>query len=64
MFIDLTGLTEIESGILFWSVGVLLTNAYKLYLSVCEDAGVSPAYKQHNEFRNDILLQSNGLILS
>ena len=31
--------------ILFWSLGVLLTNGYKLYLSVCENAGVAPTYK-------------------
>ena len=33
--------------ILFWYLGVLLTNAYKLYLSVCESAaGVAPTYNQ------------------
>ena len=40
--------------ILFWSLGVLLTNAYKLYLSVCENAGVAPTYKQQYEFRKAI----------
>ena len=40
--------------ILFWSLGVLQTDAYKLYLSVCEDAGVSLAYKQQCEFKKVI----------
>ena len=39
---------------LFWSVGVLLTNAYKLYLRVCEDEGVIPRYKEQFEFRKAI----------
>ena len=29
--------------LLFWGIGVLLTNAYKLYISVCMDEGVVPS---------------------
>ena len=44
---------------LFWSVGVLLTNAYKVYLRVTEDEGVtkkSEGLMSHYEFRKSIAL--------
>ena len=44
---------------LFWSVGVLLTNAYKVYLRVNEDEGVtkkSDGLLTHYEFRKSIAL--------
>ena len=48
VYMDLTDLSETVSGdgvFYFWSIDVLLTNFYnKLYLCVCEDAGVSPMY--------------------
>ena len=31
---------------LFWSMGVLLANAYKLYLQMCKEEGVKPRYKE------------------
>ena len=40
--------------LLFWSMGVLLTNAYKFYLRMCEEEGVVPLYKEHYEFRKAI----------
>ena len=40
--------------ILFWSIGVSLTNAYKLYLRLCEDEGVNPEYREHFSFRRAI----------
>jgi hypothetical protein len=39
---------------LFWSIGVLLTNAFKVYLTVCKEEGVTPMYKQQYEFRKKI----------
>eukprot|EP00536_Pseudo-nitzschia_multiseries_P000427 jgi/Psemu1/970/gm1.970_g len=42
--------------VIFWAVGVLVTNAYKLYFSVCKEEGVSkdPCYKAHYNFRRAI----------
>ena len=40
--------------LLFWGIGVLLTNAYKLYISVCADEGVVPFYKEQYQFRTAI----------
>eukprot|EP00536_Pseudo-nitzschia_multiseries_P003570 jgi/Psemu1/8122/gm1.8122_g len=38
--------------VMFWAIGVLLTNDYKLYLSVCKEAGVKkPRYGAHYDFR-------------
>ena len=39
---------------LFWSIGVLLTNAYKVYLQVCEEEKVNPQYKKQYKFREAI----------
>mmetsp|Transcript_11027 Transcript_11027/g.31946 ORF Transcript_11027/g.31946 Transcript_11027/m.31946 type:complete len:253 (+) Transcript_11027:62-820(+) len=39
---------------MFRTIGVLLTNAYRLYLSVCRDEGVTPQYKTHYDFREAI----------
>ena len=39
---------------LFWSIGVLLTNAYKVYLQVCDEENVTPQYKQQYDFRKAI----------
>ena len=33
-----------------WSIGVLLTNAYKVYLQVCKEEKVNPQYKQQYKF--------------
>ena len=30
---------------LFWYMGVLLTNYYRLYLQMCKEEGVKPRYK-------------------
>ena len=39
----------------FCSIGTLLTNAYKLYLRICEEEGKPPKeYKEQNEFRSAI----------
>ena len=40
--------------LLFWGIGVLLTNAYKLYISVCADEGVTPIFKEQYKFRTAI----------
>ena len=40
--------------LLFWGIGVLLTNAYKLYISVCADEAVVPFYKEQYQFRTAI----------
>eukprot|EP00536_Pseudo-nitzschia_multiseries_P014798 jgi/Psemu1/40172/gm1.40172_g len=41
--------------VMFWAIGVLLTNVYKLYLSVWEHEGVkNPHYKAHYNFRRAI----------
>jgi len=40
--------------LLFWSTGVLLTNAYKLYLRLCEEDDVVPRYKEQYQFRKAI----------
>ena len=39
---------------LFWSLGVLLTNAYKVYLNLCKEEGVEPIYKEHYQFRKAV----------
>ena len=31
---------------LFWYMGVLLTNSYKLYLQMCKGGGMKPWYKE------------------
>ena len=41
--------------LLFWSIGVLLTNSYKLYLCVCKEDGVKVLqYKEQYQFRKAI----------
>ena len=35
---------------LFWSMGVLLTNSYKLYLQMCKEEGVEPWNKEQYQF--------------
>ena len=40
--------------LLFWSTGVLLTNAYKLYLRLCGEEDVVPQYKEQYQFRKAI----------
>ena len=38
--------------ILFWSIGTLLTNAYKFYLRMCEEEGKPPKqYKEQYTFK-------------
>ena len=39
---------------LFWSMCVLLTNYYKLYLQMCKEEGVKPWYKETYQFRKEI----------
>ena len=39
---------------LFWSMGVLLTDSYKLYLQICKEEGVKPWYKEQYQFRKKI----------
>ena len=39
---------------LFWSMGVLLTNSYKLYLQMCKEEGVKPRHKEQYQFRKSI----------
>ena len=34
----------------FWSMGVILTNDYKLYLQICKEDGVKPRYKEQYQF--------------
>ena len=39
---------------LFWYMGVLLTNSYKLYLKMCTEEGVKPLHKEQYQFRKAI----------
>ena len=38
----------------FWGFGVPLTNAYKVYLKVCEEENVEPRCKEHCQFRREV----------
>eukprot|EP00536_Pseudo-nitzschia_multiseries_P015533 jgi/Psemu1/42957/gm1.42957_g len=41
--------------VMFWAIGVLLMNAYKLYLSVCKEEGITkPKYDAQYNFRRAI----------
>ena len=43
--------------IFFWDIGVLLTNAYVTYCTICEDNGVPPSGRiSHLEFRKHIAM--------
>ena len=47
--------------ILFWAIGVVLTNAYAMYVTVCEEYDIPKRdHKNHLEFRKDIAWLGSG----